>query len=245
KDGIISPNRSGFFSHQNASKYSVTINLKTNAGKDLALKLIRWADVVVENTTPGVMKKLGLDYDTVKTVNPQIIYLSSSVQGQFGPHHTSTGFGQSAAALGSCTHLTGWPDRIPAPCHGAYVDYITARWMPIIILAALDYRRRTGKGQYIDNSILENVAYFFALPVMDYVVNNRIWNRAGNRYEYACPHGAFRCQGNDRWVAITVSTDEEWRALCTVTGHTEWQHDTRFTSLKARKQNEDEFDEML
>ena len=245
KNGVTHPDYSGFFCHQNSSKYSVTINVKKPSGKDLIVKLIKWADVVVENMTPGVMKSLGLDYESVKAVNPEVIYVSMSIQGQFGPHHMSTGFGQLAAALGGCTDLTGFPDRGPAPCHGAYVDYITARLMPSLILAAIDYRRRTGKGQFIDDSILENTAYFFALPVMDYVINGRVWNRMGNRHPYACPHGAFRCHGDDRWVAIAVFTEEEWQAFCGVLGRPEWTKDSRFSTFWERKRNEDELEKLL
>lgn len=245
KNGVTHPDYSGFFCHQNSSKYSVTINVKKPSGKDLIVKLIKWADVVVENMTPGVMKSLGLDYESVKAVNPEVIYLSMSIQGQFGPHHMSTGFGQLAAALGGCTDLTGFPDRGPAPCHGAYVDYITARFMPSLILAAIDYRRRTGKGQFIDNSILENTAYFFALPVMDYVINGRVWNRMGNRHPYACPHGAFRCQGDDRWVAIAVFTEEEWQAFCGVLGRPKWTKASRFSTFWERKRNEDELEKLI
>ena len=245
KDGFAHPDYSGFFSHQNSSKYSVTINVKKPSGRDLILKLIKWADVVLENMTPGVMKNLGLDYESVKSVNPEVIYVSISIQGQFGPRHMSTGFGQLAAALGGCTNLSGYPDRGPAPCHGAYVDYITARFIPSMILAAIDYRRRTGKGQYIDNSILENTAYFFALPVMDYVINQHVWKRTGNRHPYACPHGAFRCQGYDRWVAIAVFTEEEWQAFCRVAGRPEWTKDTRFSTLGERKRNEDELEKLI
>ena len=244
-DGVVGPNRGGFFFHQNASKRSVTINLKNPAGHELIQKLCRWADVIVENMAPGVMGKLGLDYAAVKVINPGIVYISTSVQGQFGPHYASTGFGQLAAALGGCSHLTGWPDRGPAPCHGAYVDYITARWLPSAILAALEYRQRTGKGQYIDNSILENVAYFFSLPVMDYVVNGRVWNRDGNRKPNASPHGAFHCRGEDRWVAIAVTNDAEWQAFCRVLEQPELATDSRFATLVARKQNEDELETLV
>ncbi len=244
-DGVVGPSRGGFFFHQNASKYSVTINLKNPAGHALVEKFVRWADVIVENMAPGVMGRLGLSYDAAKEINPGIVYISSSVQGQFGPHYASTGFGQLAAALGGCSNLTGWPDRGPAPCHGAYVDYITARWLPSAILAALEYRRRTGKGQYIDNSILENVAYFFSLPVMDYVVNGRVWNRDGNRNPGASPHGAFRCRGEDRWVAIAVTRDEEWHAFCGVLEQPEWTDDPRFADLAARKRNEDELESLV
>ena len=109
----------------------------------------------------------------------------------------------------------------------------------------MEYRQRTGKGQYIDNSILENVAYFFSLPVMDYVVNGRVWNRDGNRKPNASPHGAFHCRGEDRWVAIAVTNDAEWQAFCRVLEQPELATDSRFATLVARKQNEDELETLV
>ena len=245
KDGIVGPSRGGFFAHQNASKYSITVNLKNPSGLALIHRLCGWADVIMENMTPGVMGKLGLDYAAVQRINPGIIYISTSVQGQHGPYATATGFGQLAAALSGCTQLSSWADRGPAPCHGAYVDYFTARWLPSAVLAALDYRRRSGRGQYIDNSILENTAYFFSLPVMDYAVNGRVWNRDGNRNPGASPHGAFRCLGDDRWVAIAVTEAAEWQSFCGVVEKPEWITDPRFATLAARKQHEDELEALV
>ena len=234
-----------FFSHHNTSKYSVTINIKKPAGKNLILKVVEWADVLIENMSPGTMKNLGLSYDDVAAVNPRIIYLSLSIQGQFGPHYRSTGFGHSAAALSGCTHLSGWPDRGPSPCHGAYSDYITARIVPSLILSALDYRQRTGEGQYIDNSILENMAFFFSLPVMDYVSNGRIANRNGNRYPSACPHGVFRCKGTDRWIAIAVFSELAWQSFCQVLGKSDWLQNPKYANISERKKNEDELENQI
>ncbi len=245
KDGRRDANWSAYFSHQNCSKLSVTINLRKPAGRELALRLIKEADVVLENMTPGVMKSLGLGYEDVKAVKPDIIYISNSVQGQFGPHAYSTGFGQLAAALAGLINLNGWSDRGPALSHGAYVDYVTGRLVPSLILAALDYHRRTGQGQYIDNSILENTAYFYALPVMDFVVNRRIMDRNGNRDSLMCPHGAFRCKGNDRWVALAVSNDAEWAGLCKAMGQSQIAGDPRFATFWDRKSNETELEELI
>jgi benzylsuccinate CoA-transferase BbsF subunit len=245
KDGIVSPDRSGFFTHQNSSKLSVTFNVKRPKGRDLVLRLLRWADVVLENMTPGVAKKLGFGYEDVVTVNPKIVYVSISVQGQWGPHSQMTGYGQLAAAMGGCAHVAGWPERLPAPPHGAYVDFITARFVPSLILAALDYRNRTGKGQYIDNSIIENTVYCFSLPVLDYVINKRVINRNGNRHPYMCPHGVFRCIGDQRWVAIAVSNQQQWESFVTVVGHPEWCQDPKFASFMSRKLHEDELEVLI
>ena len=245
KDGIIDPDRSYFFTHQNSSKYSVTIDLKNPEGKELGMKLIEWADVVVENMAPGVMQRLGLGYESAKERHPEIVYLSLSLSGKSGPHHMLAGFGQLAGALSGCIHLSGWPDRGPAPPHGAYTDYITARFIPIVVLAALDYRRRTGKGQYIDMSIQENVVYLLSMPVMDWVINGHMWNRDGNRHSYASPHGAFRCKGDDRWVAIAVFTDGQWKDFCRVLGKIEWTTDPKFSGFWERKRNEDELKRLI
>lgn len=245
KGGITHPDYSCFFTHQNSSKYSVTINLRHPLGRELGLKLIKWADVVEENMAPEVMGHLGLDYENARSVNPRLIYLSLSLVGKTGPHRMLAGFGQLAGALGGVTYLSGWPDRGPAPPHGAYTDYFTARFVPTIILAALLYRRRTGKGQFIDMSVLENTAYLFSLPVMDYAVNKRMWDRMGNRHPYACPHGVFRCKGDDGWVAIAVFTEEEWQAFCKVLGELEWTKAAKFSSFWERKRNEDEMERLI
>jgi crotonobetainyl-CoA:carnitine CoA-transferase CaiB-like acyl-CoA transferase len=245
KGGITNPDSSGFFTHQNSSKYSVTINLRHDSGRKLALELIKWADVVEENMAPGVMQRLGLDYEKAREVNPQVIYLGLSLVGKTGPSRNLAGFGQLAGALGGVTHLSGWPDRISAPPHGAYTDYLTARFIPIIVLAALQYRKRTGKGQFIDMSVFENTAYLMSLPVMDYVINERVWDRTGNRHPRACPHGVFQCEGDDRWVAITVFTDEEWQAFCQALDKPELATDPKYSGIEERKRNEDELEKLI
>jgi benzylsuccinate CoA-transferase BbsF subunit len=245
KENYIDPDLSCFFTHQNSSKYSITINLKHPLGRQIGLEIIKWADVVVENMAPDVMKRLGLDYENAKSVNPRVIYLSLSLVGRSGPHRELAGFGQLVGALGGPTYLSGWPDREPSPPHGAYTDYITARFFPIAVLAALDYRKRTGKGQFIEMSILESTVYLFSLPVMDYTVNKRVWNRVGNRHPNYCPHGVFRCKGDDRWVAIAVTSDAEWVAFGRVLGDPGWTQNDKFSSFCERKNNEDELERLV
>jgi len=245
KENKIDPDLSLFFTHQNSSKYSITVNLKHPLGKQIGLKIIQWADVVVENMAPDVMKRLGLDFENAKSVNPEVIYISLSLVGRSGPHRMLAGFGQLVGALAGPTYLSGWPDREPSPPHGAYTDYFTARFFPIAVLAALDYRRRTGKGQFIEMSILESTAYLFSLPVMDYTINKRVWNRAGNRHPNYSPHGVFRCKGDDRWVAIAVSSEKQWEAFCRVLSDPEWTKNTKFSSFCERKTNEDELERLI
>jgi len=233
------------YGRYNANKYCVSIDLNHPNGQKLALKLIMWADIVTESFSPDVMRKWGLDYDSVRKLKPDIIYLSSSMQGRGGPHASYAGYGQNACPLCGFSEVSGWQDRIPAAPHGAYTDFICPRFNATALIAALDYRRRSGKGQWLEQSQFETALHFFSPPVMDYMVNGRIMHRQGNRLFSAAPHGVFPCQGDDSWVAITVFTDEDWQALCNATGNPEWTKKTEFSTLAQRKQNEDELERLV
>jgi benzylsuccinate CoA-transferase BbsF subunit len=135
-------------------------------------------------------------------------------------------------------------DDIVAP-FSAYTDYIGARYVAIAIIGALEYRRRTGKGQYIDHSQVECSIDFLAPLVLDYEANKRLPERVENRDPHAAPHGAYRCKGEDRWCVIAVSTDEEWKKFCGVMSYPPWTGDPRFTTLSDRKRNEDELDQFV
>jgi len=245
RDGKVGINRSQFQTNPNSSKYSVSLDLRKPEARDVARKLISWADVVAESFRPGVMKSWGLDYDSVKAVKPDVVYLSTCLNGQFGPEAMVAGYGTTASALGGVYSLSGWPDRGPSPPYGAYTDTIAPRFGAAAIMAAIDYRRRTGKGQYIDQSQLEATIHFFAPPVMDYLVNGRIANRNGNHLPYAVPHGAYPCKGDDRWCSIAVFSDRQWESLCRVMGFPVWSMDEKFSTFLNRKHNENELDGLL
>ncbi len=240
--GQPSLDTSGFFTHQNSSKYSVTLNLAKPKGREVALKLINWADVMTESMLPGAMKRLGLDYESVRKVKPDIIYFSTSMHGQYGPRCFSPGYGQLGCGLAGIYNLSGWPDRGPAPPEGAYLDFISPRFGVMAIMAALDYHRRTGKGQYIDMALIETALHFVAPLIIDYSVNGRLPVRQGNRCDWAAPHGAFPCEGDNRWIAIAVRNDDEWKGLCKVMGQPSWSINSKFATLLARKQNESELE---
>lgn len=241
--GPATINSSGFFTHANSSKYSACLNLRKEKGRKIALELIKWSDILVENTTPGTMKRLGLDYQTVRSIKPEIIYVSISMHGQTGPNFSSPGYGSLASALSGISFLSGWPDRGPAPPQGAYVDYITPRFAVISILAALDYRRRRGKGQAIDVALTETGTQFVLPVIMNYFLNSQIPERKGDFLSPGIPHGAFPCKGEDRWIAISIQTDEEWKALRKTMGSPPWT--SRFTTLQARKENQDELERLI
>ncbi|MBN1848080.1 MAG: CoA transferase [Deltaproteobacteria bacterium] len=232
-----------WFTHLNTSKYSMALNLKHPRSREVVDKLIQWADVVLENFTPGTMTKLGLDYESIKKQRPDIIMASGSVYGQTGPMAQEWGVDGTGNALSSRLYLTGWPDRGPVvPTSVPYGDVVLPTFIASAIIAALDYRRRTGKGQHIDAGMFEAIVHQTSPAIMDWVANRNLQGRTGNRSLYASPHGIFPCAGEDRWVAITVFTEDEWRALCRVMGNPAWSQEDRFSTLSARKENEDDLE---
>ena len=238
-------NRSLMWHRYNNSKLSMSLNLKHPKGLEIAKRLIAWADIVTEAFTPGTMQRLGLSYDEAKKIRPDIIMVSTCMQGQTGPDSNSPGVGATLTSLCGFNYITGWADRPPPGIPGAYTDFITPAINATVLLAALDYRERTGKGQYIDLSQLECSLHYLAPIFLDYVVNNRIFNRSGNRLSYAAPHGVYRCCGEDRWCAIAVFTDEEWQNFCKVIGSPMWTQENRFSTVLGRVNNANELDKLV
>jgi benzylsuccinate CoA-transferase BbsF subunit len=225
-------------------KLSVTLNTRDPKGLELVKRLIAKSDIVVENFAGGAMERMGLSYEVLREIKPDIIMLSSSMQGQTGPYYNHPGSGHKLTALAGFSNILGWPDREPGWI-AAYTDFIAPRYNIIAIMAALEYRRRTGKGQYLDVSQYEAGIQFMAPLVLDYIVNKRVVTRMGNQCPYAAPHNAYRCQGEDRWCAIAVFTDEEWESFCEVIGNPVLANDPRFATLLARKENEEELDRLV
>ncbi len=244
KDNIPGVNRGSSFNQYNTSKLDVTLNLAHPGGVEIARKIVAWADIVIENFAGGVIKRMGLGYEELKKVKPDIIMLSTCMMGQTGPYSNHIGLGTHLTALSGFSHIAGWPDREPSFI-GAYTDYIAPHFMVLTILAALDYRRRTGKGQYLDFSQYEGSVNFIAPLTLDYAVNRRVADRMGNRDPYAAPHGAYRCRGEERWCAIAAFSDEEWQSFCKVIGKPAWTKEPRFGTLQLRKENEDELDKLI
>jgi len=245
KDGIAGINRSAYFSKYNADKYGMALDLTRPRGIEVMHRLIKWADVFIESNVPGVVAKHGLDYEGVKEIKPDIIMLSTCQMGQKGPLAQFKGYGVQGAAIAGFHEVTGYPDSGPVGPFGSYTDLVAPQWLIAAVVAALIYRRRTGKGQYIDHSQLETGAHFLAPLIMDHAANKRLAERVGNREEFAAPHGAYRCKGDDRWCTIAVYGDEEWGAFCRVIGIPPWTKQSRFSSLLERKRNEDELDKLV
>ena len=191
------------------------------------------------------MRSWGFDYESLRQVKPDIIMLSSSLMGQSGPLAEFAGFGNLAAAISGFYSLAGWPGRAPAGPFGAYTDTVAPRFTAAAILAALEYRRRTGQGQYIDQSQAEAALHFLAPALLDYTVNRRVQTQVGNRDLQMVPHGVYAAAGDDRWVAIAVGTPAQWEALCDVMQQPELIDDPRFATASLRRAHQDELEAII
>ena len=221
--GVRGVNRSGYFADRNSSKRSITINLKTAEGRELARRLVAVSDVVTNNFTPGVMERFGLGYEAVREVNPQVIYLAMSMQGDDGPARNYLGYGITIGALTGFQHLTGAPGRVPIGTNTNYPDHIpNPAHAAFAVLAALRHRRRTGEGQYIDLAQTESTIAVLGPAMIEAALTDgadrptRPGDAGGpmaNAHRWRAPHGVYQCTGEDRWVAVSVHEDRQWAAL--------------------------------
>lgn len=232
KDGIPNVSTGYAMANFNQSKTGIAVDLGTDAGREIAYRMVEWADVVVESFTPGTAAGLGLDYATIVGRKPDIVMLSSCMRGQTGPEAKYTGFGLQGAALSGLVAITGWPDRLPSGPWGAYTDFIAPRFSLAALGAALHHRDRTGEGQYIDLAQVEAAIHFIEPLLLDYTVNGRLAGMHGLDSVRACPHGSFGAAGTERYITIAVETPEQWRALRGVVP--ELPADTSLDALDAR-----------
>ena len=218
KDAVPGWNRSQFFGDFNTSKLGLALDMKLPEGLRLAKRLIAQSDVMIESFAPGAVQRMGLDYDNVRRLNPNIIMVSTCLMGQTGPARQMAGYGYHAAAIAGFYEVTGWPDQGPCGPWTAYTDTIAPRFVSTILAAALDRKRRTGKGCYVDLAQLEASLHFLGPEILDHQANGRTVTRIGNRDRFRAPQGCYRCAGDDAWLAIAVDTDEQWQALRRVIG---------------------------
>ena len=236
------PDNCAYYASFNMGKLGVTLNLRHPEGVRLAKELVATCDAAVENFTPGTMERLGLDYESLRAVRPDLIMMSMGLAGQTGPERSYKGFGTVIQGAAGITHFTGWPDRAPVGTGVAYTDFFASPLAAAALMAALDQRRRTGRGAYIDLSQQEASLYALDAALLDQTVNGVTETRAGNRHPSAAPHGVYPCRGDDRWLAISVFTDAQWSAFVEAIGCPGWALERRFGTLLGRKANEDELD---
>lgn len=237
--------RAATFAMYNTSKYSMALNLTHSKAIGVAKELIAWSDIVVETFRPQVMESMGLGWDVIRDIRPNIIMARGSLHGQTGPFSRQPGYGTMMQALTGLVHATGWQDRPPAGFSVPVADFIGGYYLTIALIAALEYRNRTGNGQCIDLGEFEATATCVATEVLDFNVNARIAQRGGNRSAYAAPHGVFRCKGIDRWCAIAVLNNEQWGAFKEVIGKPIWAEDSELDTFFGRKQNEDDLEKLI
>lgn len=214
KDGEPGIDRSQFFANFNSSKRGLALNLALPEGREIAHRLIDWADVVVESFVPGVVDAMGFSYRHLAEKHPGLVMLSTCLCGQTGPDATLRGFGTQGSVLAGIHGLTGWPDRPPAGTWGAYTDFIAPRYGVAALAAAIFESKRSGLGQHIDLAQVEAAIHFIEPVVLDYTVNGRTHGPAGHTSDRACPHGVYATAGTERYIAIAAETDAHWRALC-------------------------------
>ena len=234
-----------YFNSLNFGKKSVTLNLSHPKGVELAKALILRSDIVTENFTVGNMNKWGLGYEDLSKIKPDLIMLSGTPLGQFGSESQCVGWGPHTQAYAGMCHLTGYPDGPPSGLGGNWPDFMIGVVMSYAIMSALHYRRRTGKGQYIDLAMAEVVMSMLPEGFADYNMNGNDRGRRGNSDDVMVPHNVYRCAGNDQWAAIAVNSESEWQALCQIVGHPEWLSDARFHDRASRKAHETALDELV
>ncbi len=204
----------------NADKLSLQLNLKRPEARQVVLDLARTSDVVINAFSPGVLERMGLGHDDLRAVNPKLVAVSTTLFGHTGPLSPVPGFGNMGAAMGGYYELTGWPDRLPAGPFLAYTDATSPRLTAAMILAALDWRERTGEGVSLDFSQAEGGVHFLAEAMVDQAVNGYGQTRMGNADRWMAPHSVYPCgeAGADRWVAIACETDQQWATLAALIG---------------------------
>lgn len=233
----VPPNQGMSFNSVNMNKKSVTLDFTKPEGVELAKRLAVTCDIVVDNMRAGAMIRLGLGYNELRKLRPDIIVVSSSSRGQEGPHKDYAGYATIHHAIGGGAYITGYPDD--APCHSlGDVDLINATNTAYVALAALYHRMQTGEGQFIDYSQCEGVSSMVGEQLLGYELNSEVPERMGNAHPKYAPHNVYRCWGVDRWLALEVHSDEEFAALVKVIGKPELAEDARFADMTSRKKNE-------
>jgi crotonobetainyl-CoA:carnitine CoA-transferase CaiB-like acyl-CoA transferase len=247
-EGVKDPDMGGQFNNKNPGKRGISLNVAHPKGLAIARRLVPLCDIVAEGFSPGVMERWGLGYDALRELKPDIIYAQQSGMGTKGVYGRFRSGGPTAASLAGTSEMSGLPEpAMPAGWGYSFLDWIGAYSFATAMLAALNYRERTGLGQWIDASQTETGIFIGGTAALDWSAHGQRWQRYGNRSPYlpAAPHGAYRCRGTDRWVAIACFSEEDWATLVKVAGHPEWAADRRFKSLADRLAHQDELDEVV
>ena len=233
--------RGSAFHVYNQSKKYTALNLSQQRGKELALDLVAQCDVVVENYAAGVFERLGLGYDVLSKVRPDLVMIASSGTGHTGPDRDYVAYGSLLQHYTGWNSISGYPDSEPIK-GGLWADPWVGMELAMITVAALNHRLETGKGQYVDYSMAEALSASLSEALLGYQMNSDEPVPPGNRDRNFAPHGVYKCAGDDRWIAVEVHTSEQWRNLCEVIGRTDLSADSGLDAPDGRKAREDELD---
>ena len=228
--------------HRNINKRSLTLDLSAKRGKELFLELAKVCDVLVENYRGSVMDRLGLGYDVVSRINPGLIYMKISSQGANGPEANYGSLGSTLEQTAGLASITGYDDGLPLMTNLVYPDPVVGILSFGALMTALRRRLKTGSGCLVDLSQREVTTMLLGEAILDFSVTGRIAGTMGNRHRDMAPQGVYPCSGEDMWVAISVSSDEEWESLCKVMGQPHLATDSRFADPKSRRNNHDDID---
>lgn len=245
KDNISGINRCQFFGAFNTSKLSLGLNMKTPEGHAIARRLLEWCDISLNSFTAGTMDKNDLGYEAARALNPSIIVAETCLLGQTGPAAKMSGYGYHAAAVSGFYEVTGWNDRSPGGPFNAYTDTVAPRFLATTLMAALDHRRRTGEGQYIDQAQMESALHFLSPELLDVQLTGTSARRNGNYSPTAFPHDAYPCAGEDQWCAIAVESNVHWQALRNALGNPDWAASSSLDTVAGRRASAEMIDREL
>lgn len=238
-------NRSQYFAARNAGKRAMQLDLRSEQGRELLMRLLEDADVLAENFTPGAVRRMGLGYDDLKERFPSLVYISMSGYGQYGPIAHRKAVGMSMEPASGAVAVTGYPGEDPLKTGQTWVDHYAGLHATAAVIAALIYRQRTGRGQYVDVSMQEATIPTLGRHLADYLLNGRVKVGGDGNRRPGMVRGAYPCEGDDHYVAVSARDEAEWIALCGVLGRDEWREDPRFASADARWANHDALDELI
>jgi len=239
------PNLQPAFHNYNRNKRGITLSFKNPRGVQLLKDLVRISDVVCNNFRPGMLAEVGLGYDELVKINPGIIDISLTGVGEYGPLSEIPTYAHSITALSGLNSLIGYRDELIGTMACAYGDSNASIHGLLAVLAALYYRERTGRGQHIDLSEAQASTSILGEAIMEYVMNGRVLGPQGNDNPAFAPHSNYPCKGDDKWIAIAVKTEEEWKSFCEATGHPQWVRDERFADKYCRWQHRVELDQLI
>jgi crotonobetainyl-CoA:carnitine CoA-transferase CaiB-like acyl-CoA transferase len=235
-------NRVNLWTEMNRSKASFVLDLTRPEGHAIIVQLAEKCDAVIENFSPRVIRNLDLSYERLSEANPKIVLVSMPAFGKSGPYADRRAYGPGVDAMSGLSHLTGYAGGAPLKPGNFYCDYNAGMLAALALLSAVRHARRTGQGQYVEVAMIEGEIQLVGDAMMDYFMNGRERQRAGNRDSDMAPHGAYRSSGEDHWVTIACRNDEDFARLCATIGHPELVGDQAFNTLSARKLREDTLD---